>query len=166
MSHVGHVGHVGHAGDIELDRRSYLGLTRARFKVAGSEPRRAFRRLGTVRPELKALLGQTPEGTAGLRKYQRLLVLGYLLAALSGLIIGVAAGSLFVLEILGAMEPPEMTPFLSSLQSYLKALPEMLLFALSVPLFALAFILDYQAYRSILKTIDSVAVPISEESPP
>jgi hypothetical protein len=148
---------------IELDRRSYLGLTRARFTVAGSDPLPAFRRLGTVRPELKALLHQTPEGTAGLRKYHRRLFFGYLLAALSGLILGVAAGSLFVLEILAAMEPQEMTSFLSALRRYLEALPEPLLFMLSIPLFALAFALDYQAFRSILKTIDSASVSAPEE---
>jgi hypothetical protein len=152
-------------GAIELDRRSYLSLTRARFTIAGSEPRPAFRRLGTVRPELKALLRQTPEGTAGLRTYRRLLAYGYILAALSGLIIGVAAGSLFVLEILRAMEPHEMTRFLTSLRRYLEALPEMLLFALSIPLFALAFILDFQAFRSILKTIDSASVSAPEVAP-
>jgi len=148
---------------IELDRRSYLGLTRARFTVAASVPRRAFRRLGTVRPELKALLGQTPEGTTGLRQYRRLLLSGYFLAALSGLIVGVAAGSLFVLEILAAMEPQEMTSFLSALRRYLDALPELLLFILSIPLFALAFALDYQAFRSILKTIDCASVSAPEE---
>lgn len=149
--------------DIELDRRSYLGLTRARFTVAGSDPRPAFRRLGTVRPELKVLLRQTPEATVGVRQYHRLLLFGYFVAVLSGLILGMAAGSLFVLEILRAMEPHEMTSFLSALRRYLEALPEMLLFLLSIPLFALAFALDYQAYRSILKTLDNASVAALEE---
>jgi hypothetical protein len=151
------------AGPIELDRRSYLGLSKARFTVAGSEPRRAFRRLGTLRPELRTLLRRTPEGAAGARNYHRLLLSGYFLSILSGLIVGVAAGSLLLVEVLAAMEPKEMTSFLTALHRYLQALPEEILFALALPLFGIAFALDYRAYRSILTTIDRASVPAPEE---
>lgn len=149
-------------GSIELDRRSYLGLSKARFTAVGSEPpvaHRAFNRLGTAHGNLRAVLRQTPEGEAGLRKYHRLLFLGYLLSALTGLLIGVAAGSFLLVEVLGAMEPKEMTPFLTGLLRYLKALREDLLVLAAVPAFLLAFILDWLAYRSILRTIDSAEVP-------
>lgn len=150
---------------IELDRRSYLGLSKARFTVAGSEPRRAFKRTGTVHGNLRAALKQTPEGEEGLRRYHRLLLFGYLLSALSGLMVGVAAGSFLLVEILGAMEPNELTPFLTGLRRYLEVLREDLLLLAAVPAFLLAFTLDYLAYRSILKTIDGASVPAPEETP-
>jgi hypothetical protein len=142
-----------------LDRRSYLGLSKARLTVGGSEPRRAFNRLGTAHANLRTILRETPEGEAGLRRYHRLLFLGYLLSALAGLLIGVAAASFLLVEVLGAMEPQEMTPFLSGLRRYLQALPEHLLLLIAAPSMVLAFILDYRAYRSILKTIDAASVP-------
>jgi hypothetical protein len=147
------------AGHLELDRRSYLGLSKARLTVDGSEPRRAFKRTGTAHANLREVLRQTLEGEAGLRRYHRLLFLGYLLSALAGLLIGVAAGSFLLVEVLGAMEPQELTPFLSGLRRYLQAMPEHLLLLIAVPAMVLAFALDYQAYRSILKTIDSASVP-------
>ena len=147
-------------GHIELDRRSYFGLSKARLTVDGS---RAFNRLGAAHGNLRALLRQTPEGEAGLRQYHRLLYLGYFLSMLAGLLGGVAAGSFLVVEILGAMEPGERTPFLTGLYRYLQELPEHLLVLLAVPAMVLAFILDYRAYRSILRTIDSASVP--EETP-
>jgi hypothetical protein len=147
------------AGQIELDRRSYLGLSKARLTVDGSEPRRAFNRTGTAHGNLRTVLRETPEGAAGLRRYHRLLFLGYLLSALAGLLVGVAAGSFLLVEVLGAMEPKEMTPFLSGLRGYLQALPEHLLLLIAVPAMVLAFALDYRAYRSILKTIDAASVP-------
>ncbi len=146
-----------------LDRRSYLGLSKARLTVGGSEPRRAFNRIGTAHANLRAVLRQTPEGEAGLRRYHRLLFLGYLLSSLAGLLVGAAAGSFLLVEVLGAMEPQELTPFLSGLRRYLQALPEHLLLLIAVPALALAFTLDYRAYRSILRTIDSASVP--EETP-
>lgn len=146
-------------GSIELDRRSYFGLSRARLMDDGAEPRRAFNRLGTAHRNLRALLRQTPEGEAGLRRYHRLLFLGYLLAALAGLLTGVAAGSFLLVEVLGAMEPAELTPFLKGLRQYLQALPEHLLLLIAVPALVLAFALDYRAYRTILKTIDAASVP-------
>ena len=152
------------AGRIELDRRSYLGLSKARLTVDGSEPRRAFKRTGAAHPNLREALRQTPEGEAGLRQYHRRLFLGYLLSTLAGLLIGVAAGSYLLVEVLGAMEPAERTPFLTGLHRYLQALPEHLLLLFAVPAMALAFALDYQAYRSILKTIDSASVAAPEEA--
>jgi hypothetical protein len=146
-------------GRIELDRRSYFGLSKARLTDGG----RAFNRLGAAHANLRALLRQTPEGEAGLRQYHRFLYLGYFLSTLAGLLTGVAAGSLLVLEVLGAMEPGEKTPFLTGLHRYLQELPVHLLVVLAVPAMALAFALDYRAYRSILKTIDSASVP--EETP-
>ena len=144
---------------IELDRRSYLGLSKARLTVDGAEPRRAFKRTGAAHRNLRELLRQAPEGEAGLRQYHRLLFLGYLLSALAGLLLGVAAGSFLLVEVLGAMEPAERTPFLAGLHRYLQALPEHLLLLIAVPVLVLAFTLDYQAYRSILKTIDAASVP-------
>ena len=146
-------------GRIQLDRRSYFGLSKARFTADGSEPRRAFKRLGSARREFRELLRQTPAGEAGLRQYHRLLFLGYFLSVLAGLLVGVAAGSFLLVEVLGAMEPKEMTPFLTGLLRYLKDLREDFLVYAAVPAFLLAFTLDYLAYRSILKTIDSVEVP-------
>lgn len=140
---------------IELDRRSYFGLSKARFTAGGSEPRRAFSRLGAAHRDLREVLRRTPEGAAGLRQYHRLLFLGYFLSILAGLLVGVAAGSFLLVEVLGAMEPKEMTPFLSGLLGYLRVLREDLLVFAAVPAFLLAFILDYLAYRSILRTIDS-----------
>jgi hypothetical protein len=142
-----------------LDRHSYLGLSKARLTVGGSEPRRAFNRTGTAHANLRSILQETPEGEAGLRRYHRLLWLGYLLATLAGLLVGVAAASFLLVEVLGAMEPQELTPFLSGLRRYLQALPEHFLLLIAIPAMVLAFALDYQAYRSILKTIDSVSVP-------
>ncbi|MFL6202118.1 MAG: hypothetical protein ACJ76J_23335 [Thermoanaerobaculia bacterium] len=153
------------AGHIELDRRSYFGLSKARLTVDGAQPRRAFNRLGTAHGNLRSLLRQTPEGEAGLRKYHRLLFLGYLLSTLAGLLTGVAAGSFLLVEVLGAMEPAELTPFLKGLRLYLQALPEPLLLLIAIPAMALAFALDYRAYRSILKTIDAASVPAPEENP-
>lgn len=146
-------------GRIELDRRSYLGLGKSRFTVQGSEPRRAFKRLGTVSRDLREMLRSTPEGKEGVRRFHRLLFLGYACSMLAGLLLGVAAGSLLVVEVLAVMDPKQMTSFLSFLHRYLQALPEGLLALASLPLFILAFVLDHQAYRSILTTIDSVAVP-------
>jgi len=143
-----------------LDRRSYLGLSKARLTAGG----RAFNRLGTAHANLRAVLRETPEGEAGLKRYHRLLFLGYFLSILAGLLIGVAAASIFLVEILGAMEPKEMTPFLTGLRRYLQALPELALILIAVPVMALAFILDYRAYRSILRTIDAAALP--EETVP
>lgn len=140
---------------IRLDRRSYLGLGKARFTADGSEPRRAFNRLGAAHRDLREALRRTPEGAAGLRQYHRLLFLGYFLSMLAGLLAGVAAGSFLLVEILGAMEPKEMTPFLTGLLRYLKALRVDLLAVAALPAFVLAFILDYLAYRSILRTIDA-----------
>ncbi|HET9225102.1 MAG TPA: hypothetical protein VFR31_00425 [Thermoanaerobaculia bacterium] len=144
---------------IELDRRSYLGLGKARFTADGSEPRRAFKRFGTAHRDLREVLKQTPEGAAGLRQYHRLLFLGYFLSMLAGLLVGVAAGSFLLVEVLGAMEPKEMTPFLTGLLRYLRDLREELLVFAAIPAFLLAFILDYLAYRSILRTIDNTEVP-------
>ncbi len=142
-----------------LDKRSYLGLTKARITVGGGEPRRAFNRIGTAHANLRTILRETPEGEAGLRQYHRLLFLGYLLATLAGLLVGAAAASLLLVEILGAMEPAEMTPFLSGLRRYLQTLPEYLLVLIAVPAMVLAFFLDYRAYRSILRTIEAASVP-------
>lgn len=142
-----------------LDRRSYLGLSKARLTVGGGEPRRAFNRSGTAHANLRAILRETPEGEAGLRQYHRYLFLGYLLAILAGLLVGVAAGSFLLVEVLGAMEPQELTPFLSGLRRYLQALPEDLLLLSAIPAMVLAFALDYRAYRSILKTIEAASVP-------
>jgi hypothetical protein len=143
---------------VELDRRSYLGLSRARFTVDGAEPRRAFRRLGTVRRELRAVLRETPEGEAGVRRYHRLLFLGYLSSLFAGLLAGVAAGSLFLVEVLSAMQAAkEMTPFLQKVYRFLVPLPEWRLVAVAVLLFLLAFAVDYLAYKAILKTIDGVS---------
>ena len=111
----------------------------------------------------RTLLRQTPEGEAGLRHYHRLLYLGYLLSTLAGLLTGVAAGSFLLVEVLGAMEPMELTPFLKGLRLYLQALPEPLLLLIAIPAMALAFALDYRAYRTILKTIDAASVP--QETP-
>jgi hypothetical protein len=149
-----------------LDRRSYLGLSKARLTVGGGEPRRAFNRLGTAHANLRKVLRETPEGEAGLRRYHRLLFLGYFLSTLAGLLVGVAAASIFLVEVLGAMEPRELTPFLSGLRQYLQALPEHVLILIAVPVMVLAFILDYRAYRSILQTIDAVPVPAPEETVP
>lgn len=147
-----------------LDRRSYLGLSKARLTVGDGEPRRAFTRIGTAHANLRTILRETPEGAAGLRQYHRLLFLGYLLSTLAGLLVGVAAASFFLVEVLGAMEPAELTPFLSSLRRYLQALPEHVLILIAVPALVLAFAVDYRAYRSILKTID--AAPVPEETVP
>lgn len=147
-----------------LDRRSYLGLSKARLTAGDSEPRRAFNRIGTAHANLRAVLGETPEGQAGLRRYHRLLFLGYFLSILAGLLVGVAAASLLLVEVLGGMEPQEMTPLLSGLRRYLQALPELVLFLIAVPTMVLAFVLDYRAYRSFLRTIDASSVPTPEEA--
>lgn len=152
-------------GSIELDRRSYVGLSKARLTVDGAQPRRAFKRTGTAHRNLRELLRRTPEGEAGLRQYHRLLLLGYLLSTLAGLLMGAAAGSFLLVEVLGAMEPMERTPFLTGLHRYLQALPEHLLLLIAVPVMALAFALDYRAYRSILKTIGAASVAAAEETP-
>ena len=144
---------------IDLDRRSYFGLTRSRFKVDGSEPRRAFRRLGTVRPELRALL----DGAA-VRKYHRLLFLGYACSLLAGLLAGAAVGSLLLVEVLGAMQAAkEMTPFLRKVHHVVTVLPALRLLFMAVPLFLLAFAVDYLSYRSILETIDNSRGAVPEE---
>lgn len=147
-----------------LDRRSYLGLSKARLTAGGGEPRRAFNRIGTAHANLRTVLRETPEGEAGLRRYHRLLFLGYFLSILAGLLVGAAAASIFLVEVLGAMEPRELTPFLSGLRRYLQTLPEHVLILIAVPVMVLAFILDYRAYRSILRTID--AAPLPEETTP
>jgi len=143
---------------IEIDRRSYFGLTRSRFTAvgtAGSEPRRGFRRLGTVRPELRALLDP-----AAVRKYHRLLFLGYACSMLAGLLSGAAVGSLLLGEVLGAMRAAkEMTPFLQKVHHLVMVLPALRLILMAVPLFFLAFAVDYLSYRSILGTIDNARVP-------
>lgn len=152
-------------GRLELDRRSYLGLSRARLTVDGAGPRRAFNRFGSAHGNLRTVLRETPDGEAGLRQYHRLLFLGYFLSALAGLLAGAAAGSYLLVEVLGAMEPQELTPFLKGLRQYLQDLPEHLLLLIAVLALALAFTLDYRAYRSILKTIDAASVPAPEETP-
>jgi hypothetical protein len=143
---------------VSLDRRSYFGLTRSRFTSDGehgSEPRRAFRRLGTVRPELRALLD-----AAAVRKYHRLLFLGYACSMLAGLLAGAAVGSLLVVEVLSAMQAAkEMTPFLQKAYHILTVLPALRLILMSLPLFLLAFAVDYLSYRSILETIDRATLP-------
>lgn len=145
---------------IELDRRSYFALTRSQFTVDGSEPRRAFRRLGTLRPELRALLGRTPEGAEGVRKYHRLLFMGYLSSLLAGLLAGTAMGSFLLAEVLAAMQAArEMTPLLQKAYRILTALPTLRLIFMAVPLFLLAFVVDYLSYRSILETIDKASEP-------
>jgi hypothetical protein len=142
---------------IDLDRRSYFGLTRSRFTVAGSEPRRAFRRLGTVRPELRALLD-----AAAVRRYHRLLFLGYASSMLAGLLAGAAVGSLLLVEVLGAMQAAkEMTPFLQKVHHLVTVLPALRLLLMAVPLFFLAVAVDYLSYRSILETIDRAQEPTS-----
>lgn len=143
-------------GPIELDRRSYLGLGRARFTVAGSEPRRAFKRLGTVSGDFREVLRHTPDGDAGVRKYYRLLFLGYICSIVAAITLGLAIGSGLLVDVLAAIDPKEMTPFLVSLRQYLALLPWRLLALAALPLFVLAFILDYQAYRSILETVDAL----------
>ena len=140
---------------IDLDRRSYFGLTRSRFTVGGSEPRRAFRRLGTVRPELRALLD-----AAAVRKYHRLLFLGYVCSMLAGLLAGAAVGSLLLAEVLAAMQAAkEMTPFLQKVYHLVTVLPALRLLLMAVPLFFLAVAVDYLSYRSILETIDRAEEP-------
>lgn len=148
-------------GPIQLDRRSYLGLGKARFTVVGSEPRRAFRRLGTVSRDFREVLRSTPEGRAGVGRYYRLLFLGYLCSIVGAAALGLAIGSTLLVDVLAALDPKRMTPFLLSLRQYLDLLPRGLLALAALPPFVLAFILDYQAYRSILATIDSF-----EETPP
>jgi hypothetical protein len=147
---------------LTLDRRSYFGLTRSRFTSDtedGSEPRRAFRRLGTVRPELRALLD-----AAAVRKYHRLLFLGYACSMLAGLLAGAAVGSLLVVEVLSGMQAAkEMTPFLQKAYHILTVLPSLRLILMALPLFLLAFAVDYLSYRSILETIDRATVSASEE---
>ncbi len=142
---------------IELDRRSYFGLTRSRFTVDGAfgdGPRRAFRRLGTVRPELRALLEPAAVG-----KYHRLLFLGYACSMLAGLLAGAALGSLLLVEVLGAMQSAkELTPFLQKVLHLVTVLPALRLLLMAIPLFFLAVAVDYLSYRSILDTIDR-AVP-------
>ncbi len=156
---------------IELDRRTWLGLTRARFTVNGaadgSEPRRAFRRLGTLRPELKALLKASPAGAAGVGKYNRLLFVGYACSVLVGILAGVAAGSLLMLELLGAMKSSnEMTPFLNEAYRILIVLPALRLAYLAIPLFVIALAVDYLAYRTILTTIDAAEPAEPEPTEP
>ena len=144
---------------IELDRRSYFGLTRSWFTSDGSEPRRAFRRLGTIRPELRALLD-----AAAVRKYHRLLFLGYACSLLAGLLAGAAVGSLLLVEVLGAMQAAkEMTPFLQKVHHLVTVLPALRFLLMAVPLFLLAFAVDYLSYRSILETIDNAPVSVPEE---
>lgn len=148
---------------IDLDRRSYLGLGRARFTTAGSEPRRAFRRLGTVRPELRELLKQTPEGRSGVASYHRLLFLGYTCSLIAALVAGAAAASGMLIDLLSAMDPRRMSGFLLELLQVLKLMPAGLMALAAVPVFVLAFLVDYQAYRSILETVDSASIPAPEE---
>ena len=62
------------AGHIELDRRSYFGLSKARLTVDGAEPRRAFNRLGSAHRNLRTLLRQTPEGRKLIRAETRTLI--------------------------------------------------------------------------------------------
>lgn len=144
---------------IDLDRRSYFGLTRSRFTAGGSEPRRAFRRLGTVRPELRALLDR-----AAVRKYHRLLFLGYVCSLLAGLLAGASVGSLLLVEVLGAMQAAkEMTPFLQKVHHVVTVLPALRFLLMAIPLFLLALAVDYLAYRSILETIDNSQETVPEE---
>ncbi|MES1243911.1 MAG: hypothetical protein ABUT39_20075 [Acidobacteriota bacterium] len=147
---------------IDLDRRSYFGLTRARFTADGAggmEPRRAFRRLGTVRPELRARLD-----AAAVRKYHRLLFLGYACSMLAGLLAGAAVGSLLLTEVLGAMQAAkELTPFLQKVYRLVLVLPALRLILMAAPLFLLAVAVDYLSYRSILETIDKAQEPLPEE---
>lgn len=144
---------------VDLDRRSYFGLTRSRFTVNGSEPRRAFRRLGTVRPELRALLD-----AAAVRKYHRLLVLGYACSLLAGLLAGAALGSLLLVEVLGAMQAAkEMTPILRKVHHVVTVLPALRLLLMAAPLFFLAVAVDYLSYRSILETIGKAQGAVPEE---
>ncbi len=150
---------------IELDRRTYMGLSRSRFTVDGSEPRRAFRRLGNLRPELQEALARSPEGAAGAGRYHWLLFAGYSCSVLAGILAGIAAGSLLMLELLGAMKSSnEMTPFLNEAYRLLIVLPALRLAYIAIPLFAIALALDYKAYKSILKTIDEAA-PAGPEPP-
>jgi hypothetical protein len=143
---------------VALDRRSYLGLSRARFSVDDAEPRRAFRRLGMVGRELRAVLRETPEGAAGVRRYHRFLFLGYTCSVLAALLAGAAAGSFLGQEVLGAMQAArELTPSLEKLRQLLEVLPEWRLAVTAVSLFLLAFAVDYLAYRSILETIDGMS---------
>jgi hypothetical protein len=147
---------------IDLDRRSYFGLTRSRFTsdgMDGAEPRRAFRRLGTVRPELRALLEP-----AAVRKYHRLLFLGYACSLLAGLLAGAALGSLLLVEVLGAMQvAKEMTPLLQKVHHVVTVLPALRFLLMAVPLFLLAVAVDYLSYRSILETIDNAQGAVPEE---
>jgi hypothetical protein len=144
---------------VALDRRSYFGLTRSRFTADGSEPKPAFRRLGTVRPELRALL--SPEGV---RKYHGLLFLGYICSLLAGLMGGVALGSQLLVDLLAAMQSlKELTPFFQDLYRILAHLPVLRFVFMAIPLFVLAFAIDYLSYRSILETIDGAAEPAPEE---
>ena len=137
---------------IELDRRSYLGLTRARFSLPGSESRPAFRRLGTLRPELGSVLRSSDEGRAGVRQYHRLLLMGYICSILGALVLGAAVGSALLMDVLAARQRTELV---SAMLQYLELLPAGLFALSSLPLFLLAFLVDYQAYRSILKTVDA-----------
>ncbi|HWM94869.1 MAG TPA: hypothetical protein VN493_29210 [Thermoanaerobaculia bacterium] len=153
---------------IDLDRRSYLGLTRARFSLPGAEPRRAFRafrRLGTVRPELGTVLRSTEEGKAGVRRYHRLLWLGYACSVLGALVLGIAASAAPLVDVLAAVHPRQRTPLASAALQYFEMLNPVLFALLALPLFLLAFLVDYQAYRSILGTIDAAPVPAAEEIP-
>jgi hypothetical protein len=144
---------------VTLDRRSYFGLTRSRFSVDGSEPKPAFRRLGTVRAELRALLSRE-----GVRKYHRLLFLGYACSMLAGLMAAVALGSQLAVDLLAAMQASKkMTPFFQELYRILTHLPALRFVFMAVPLFVLAFAVDYLSYRSILETIDRAAAPAPEE---
>ena len=150
----------GEAGGVTLDRRSYFGLTRARFTVPGAgsgEPRRAFRRLGTASRDLRALLAATPRGRSGVRRYHALLFLGYLCSMLAGLAAGLAASAMLVGEVLASVEPSKMTLWEIRALHVLVRLPTWRTMALScIPLFLLALGLDVLAWRSILGTIDGV----------
>ncbi|HEX3131374.1 MAG TPA: hypothetical protein VH394_28815, partial [Thermoanaerobaculia bacterium] len=96
---------------------------------------------------------------AEVRKYHRLLFLGYACSLLAGLLAGAAVGSLLLVEVLGAMQAArEMTPFLQKVHHVVTVLPALRLLLMSIPLFLLALAVDYLSYRSILETIDK-AVP-------
>jgi hypothetical protein len=146
-------------GLITLDRRSYFGLTRARFTAVGSgEPRRAFRRIGTVSRDLRGVLAGNPRGRAGVRRYHGILFLGYLCSLLAGLSAGLAAGAMLVGEILAPIEPSRMTVWETRALHALVRLPTWRTMAIAcIPLFLLAVALDVLAWRSILGTVDSVS---------
>jgi len=146
---------------VELDRRSYFGLTRSRFTADGSEPKPAFRRIGSVRPELRALLS-----SEGVRKYHRLLFLGYFCSILAGLMAGVALGFQLLVDLLAAMQAAkELTPLLQEVYRVLALLPLFRFVFMAIPLFVLAFAVDYLSYKSILVTIDGTVTPGAPAEP-